>query len=347
MNNNKDHHPRAKAGKTTTCSSPQKLCLWVLCVGACSCIHIFSRLVGVEPTNAVVTTARRPIIDPPREEDKSAPSLRTQGLPPTLLQALLDDWEPVTGCGYVKCFFPSRSNPSTGWLVMRSHRFSKSLRKSLPIYPIAARTWEFLQEKNATHILHFYLQAPFKTGPLSATHRAIFKSKFPSLIHNSSNNNASICPPSTCRLWEGSPGGYVVQRVQRAPDTALLWKFLVDDDNAQNYTWRLTPSWEEFVQHNNNLRQQDSKLSFLRSATSQLDQLVQLLNQQPAWAVDLQFLLTTSGTLYHLDLDRLWESAELNPPGWRDKYRPENAIRAVMEFQHQVAASLQANGTQE
>lgn len=307
--------------------SPTKVCLWILlCIGVLWDAHIFRYL------SSWVALSQD---DHPMDSDPSL-SLYTRGLTSSLLQDLLDDFDSVIGCGYVKCFFPSRSDPTTGWLVMREARFSQTLKRSMPMYPVASQTWEFLGQQQL-ELNHLYLQAPFVTGPLSATHMATLQSKFPS-HHNTATSTTStqqlikLCPPSTCRLWEGSPGGYVIQRMRRAPTSALLYKFVVDDDDPQQYSGRITPSWEDFI------TSEKHTSIFIATALHHLDQMIRLVQDEPAWAVDLQFLITTNGTLYHLDLDRLWEPAELNPPGWREKYQPQNAMAALNALRNQVAS---------
>lgn len=250
------------------------------------------------------------------------------------LETILEDMGSMISCGVFKCFFPSKSDVSMGWLVMPARRYYRSTRTPVSTHAMAHRAWGFATTTTYHHrsaaaaasspppptdgggrgrFRHYYPPAspPFTTGRLSSdVSTNVWKPKF----------DRTLCPLSDCRLTVKSKEGFTVQHLQRAPASAILVKLHVDDDDPSGYTWRTTPSWEDFWEKVHT-RSESNHTDFVQHFVDDLDVALQLIQEIPTFKVDFQCIITTDGYVYHLDLDRLYE-AELLDAGWRHKWDP-------------------------
>jgi len=342
--------------------SSRAVCLVTLCLGVLSYLKVFSKALGLVGVVLVDDDQQqRDAIQfsfiasetASKEDGDSRSSItavnatshhssslssswafHSQGLPPTLSETVLDDLEPMRSCGVFKCFFPSKSDMSMGWLVMPARRYFRSVQRSASTYPLAQRAWEFAMTRQAsfsssTHggrFRHFYHASspPFVTGRLSAhTTANLWKPKF----------NKTLCPPSDCRLTVKSPTGFTVQRLHRAPASALLVKLHVAEDERSRYTWHMTPSWEDFWEEAHR-RTNLNHAAFVQNFLADLEVTLQLIQEVPAFKVDFQCIITAEGFIYHLDLDRLFETVLLEA-GWRHKWDP-HVLPALQELRQKV-----------
>ena len=254
-------------------------------------------------------------------------ALLTAGLPEAAVLTMLQDFGTMTGCGYFKCWFPSLQSSKlpeqepTGWLVTRARRYYPRAKRHLPVYNAAYDAWEFALQRQVSHgMRHFYLphEPPVLTGRLSSYYNTVrlFLTKY----------NDTICDlRAACRVAPGAPSGLIVQRLRQAPLHATLAKLFVGRDMTNVATnnhvnnnsipvLTLTPPWEELV---NTLSV--SRREFVHNLWADLNVTQQLLYDYPDLQVDLQFLITTKGHVYQLDLDRLFDAA-LQPSQWRHKF---------------------------
>ena len=274
-------------------------------------------------------------------------SLLTRGLPDALVTEIIADFDVMTGCGYFKCFFPSRTKDTVGWLVTRARRYYQSQHQALNVYNFAVQAYDFALAREASHgMRHYYLQPPFLTGRLSAANTNLLVTKFNTTLCNNPRTQTK------CRLVpRGASHGFVVQKLRRASVHAILAKLWVNDDNNNNYqedtnnnnhntsttttttTTTTTPTltlqpplheiWSTLV----------DRTTFVHNLQADLQQTRHLVHDYPALQVDFQFMIDpTTGYIYHLDLDRLFD-ADLNPSSWRDKFAA---------VQHVVPACLNA-----
>lgn len=270
--------------------------------------------------------------------NKTVPAFLTRGLPETYMKAVLDDMQVMTGCGFFKCFFPSKSEANMGWIVTKSHRYYQVIKESLPVLPFAFQAHTFaMQAQEKYGMRHFFTpQPPFLTGRLSQKNKKLFASKF----------NATLCDKelNDCRLSWLSPFGFVMQKVKKAPSDAIVAKFFISnlkkDDPANQSSMvpssllTLKPPW------NNKTAPSATFCSNLRN---DLQTTRRLLDDFPAFAVDFQILFTLdSGEVYHLDLDRMFD-ADLNPEHWRDKFAP-HVRPALQALETQLCGSNETVG---
>ena len=276
---------------------------------------------------------------------KTALALATRGLSDELASQIIRDFDVMTGCGYFKCFFPSRTDNTTGWLVTRANRYYQSQRRALPVLPFAQQAWEFAQHSSQKYgtLRHIYLQAPFWTGRLSKDNGNALATKFDSDICNRRKS---------CRLVPRPAHGFVVQRVRRAsPGDTVLAKLFVADlqahsdvtamnitaNNTSRATLTFSPSLEEFW-----TTAVVDKPAFQRQLQTDLAVTRKVMQEFPNLQVDFQFILTARGEVIHLDLDRMFD-ADLNPPQWRFKFH-KHVLPSLLDLEQRVAAWLTESG---
>lgn len=262
-------------------------------------------------------------------------ALLTRGLPENLVTEILADFDVMTGCGYFKCFFPSRSDDTVGWLVTRAQRYYPSQGKARHVYNFAVQAYDFALARQDSHGLrHYYLQPPFLTGRLSENNIKLLATKF----------DTSVCNPRRhpCRLQpQGASNGFVVQKLRRASRQSIVAKLWVNSSTTTTTrtttTLTLHPSllnvWPTLV----------DPAQFAHNLQADLNTTRQLLHDYPALQVDFQFMIDgATGCIYHFDLDRLFD-ADLNPARWRDKFA-QQVLPSLKALEEQVWALLRNDG---
>uniref|UniRef100_A0A7S3L459 Uncharacterized protein n=1 Tax=Amphora coffeiformis TaxID=265554 RepID=A0A7S3L459_9STRA len=254
------------------------------------------------------------------------------GLSEIFAQAVVQDFDIMTGCGYFKCFFPSLSDREnddekgrTGWLVTRARRYYKQEKRALYVYEYAHKAWEFAQQCQQTHgMKHYLLSPPFSTGRLSERVAKVLETKF----------NDTICNVRTgCRMAPRARFGFVVQRLRRAPSHAILAKLFVSRHTTANDTeLTLSPFLPDFVPTIENAT------NFKGNLLTDIDATIRLLQDFPNLQVDLQFIISPDGFVFHIDLDRLFD-VDLHPHQWRNKFH-QTAIPSLHNLKQHVDTLL-------
>ena len=154
---------------------------------------------------------------------------------------------------------------------------------------------------------HFLQSPPFVTGRLSERVTQMFQTKF----------NDTVCNVG-CRMAPRARVGFVVQRVRRDPSHAMLAKLFVNRRHTtKNSTndeteFTLSPSLSDFVPTLENAT------TFRANLLTDMHASIQLLQKYPNLQVDLQFIISPNGYMFHIDLDRFFD-VDLHPHPWRNK----------------------------
>lgn len=229
-------------------------------------------------------------------------------------------------CSRSKCFFRSKTNPETyGYLIARN-QFQPNI-----FHNMNQSYWEF---STTTRLEHFHLEPPSILWP-PPSHNERQNETTPT---GKKKKKKSHRNPSDLELWSrietlnelvqnktvqdvpyfGTGGRsttrattaafaasasshqnyeIIIQRVRRAPEKHLI----VHCHEFRHYTLQ-TPDdqIEEFFSA------LDPKAVRLRS---QLEALLQDLRMEPRLWRDFQFLVDTHGTIYHIDLDRVYQTS--------------------------------------
>ena len=292
----------------------------------------------------------------------------------TALQALMDDLNDDVNddgnlnhisCGTYKCFFPSRSHPSTGWLVayrmvelrQQRRRRPATLAETVNADPTHPRTtwhgmwygWTLAQIIHETHpaVTHFYLldEAPLVFSlknntvdpPQVVQHiQRTWLDKVDRLFRFHYPNGTDS--KSTLRLFDAldncliqSDYGLVAQRLQRAPPTVKVIKKM--DDFYYFY---------KVVRPDGYYHDRPVTPSFLRNVLHGLQHLRDTVQAYPMLWHDFQFAVNRlTGRIYHVDLDRPYEFFQnyrpTRPRYERYRQRQEPLVAC---FWHRCAAEI-------
>ena len=186
------------------------------------------------------------------------------------------DWSDVNltvkgACGWHKCFFPSVSNSTIGYLVVSSTEY-----RAMKIADDVARD---IHERFGSKHFHLALDRDVVSQE--------FKDHINSLVVQPNRANAGLDPIPIL----GSKHGVVIQKVILAPEPAFFFAVM-----SNNYK-------KSIAQLNDFAPKIPDKQAFGEQLTKEQARLVQVLDYMPGLVRDLQGLIDIHGNFYHIDLD--------------------------------------------
>ena len=249
--------------------------------------------------------SRKRRLEEDREEEDMAATMTTATNKSVVVAGIDEmqlDTEKRGACGYRKCFFHSSTNDNEGYLVARGgHDYMSRLER---IWEVARR----LEEKYS--IRQFLLEEPQLVQlPDMSTLKRLNKMARQSVRTSKKSmyfGNAQKEPYEQARMDNPDTAHTVaIQKVQLAPTPNMIVRcsffgfgregaFRFDDQSSTK---------EEFAQAVTN--HFGGEKSFMSVLAGEMKQLIRLLGQEPELWYDFQFMVDYTGTIYHIDLDRI------------------------------------------
>lgn len=230
-------------------------------------------------------------------------------------------------CSRSKCFFRSKADPEAyGYLIARN-KFQPNI-----FHNMNQSYWEFSTSTTRLELEHFYLEAPSILWPPQSHNEGQTET-----IPTGNNNKKNHHNPSDLELWSRIETlNELVQNktVQDVPyfgtggrsTTRATSAFAANASSNQNYELviqkvkrapekNLIVHCHEFRHYT--LQTPDDRIEKFFSAVdptavrlgSQLEVLLRDLQREPRLWRDFQFLIDTHGTIYHMDLDRVYQTS--------------------------------------
>ena len=249
--------------------------------------------------------SRKRRLEEDREEEDMAATMTTATNKSVVVAGIDEmqlDTEKRGACGYRKCFFHSSTNDNEGYLVARGgHDYMSRLDR---IWQVARR----LEEKYS--IRQFLLEEPQLVQlPDMSTLKRLNKMARQSVRTSKKSmyfGNAQKEPYAQARMDNPDTAHTVaIQKVQLAPTPNMIVRcsfFGFGREGAFRFDEQSSTK-EEFAQAVTN--HFGGERSFMNVLASEMKQLIRLLGQEPELWYDFQFMVDYTGTIYHIDLDRI------------------------------------------
>lgn len=193
-------------------------------------------------------------------------------------------------CGCFKCFLPSKSDPSAGWVLTENQkRRTGGGEGDRFAFDIAMHSWDSTQALVQKYqFRHFSLGSP---ALLSEDDEA------PTLKELSKHMYSHRRWPNNHCLNALNRGKYplVAQKVQRAPVDAESIHCLPLEEDEKVYTQNLLQMMDKVANKTLFAQQFKSELKYMQET---------VFKDYPRLYLDLQILVDSQGLIYHFDLDR-------------------------------------------
>lgn len=215
-------------------------------------------------------------------------------------------------CGYRKCFFHSRANDDEGYLIARGgYDYMARLE----------RIWDFVRRLETKYNMRQFLLDPPKLVQLAdlstlkqlnrmarESVRTSKKSMYYGNTEEEVYEQARIDNPDAAHT-------VAVQRVRLAPAPNMIVRcsfFEKGREGAFRFDEQSSPKVEfaqavtnHFVGSSSHSSRVVDERSFMEILTGEVKQLIRLLGQEPVLWYDFQFMVDYTGTIHHIDLDRI------------------------------------------
>ena len=250
-----------------------------------------------------------------------------------LIDQLLLNTTKRGACGYRKCFFHSNVNDQEGYLIARG---------GFDYMPRLERIWKVARRLDRKHhIRHFLLEPPHLVQMPTASSlkqlnkmarqsvRATKKKSYYGYTEGEAFDQARRDNPDTAHT-------VAIQRVQLAPSPNIIVRcsfFQAGRGGAFRFDNQSSPK-DEFAQavaHH----YESSTADFMAAFTREMKEMIKLLGQEPELWYDFQFMLDSSGVIYHIDLDRI-EMKGFRLPSSKGA---ESCLRGILKGVGEIVAS--------
>lgn len=192
----------------------------------------------------------------------------------------LDPSKPAL-CGFIKCYFRSKSDSQVGYVVAPTSKKTKGRLKSLTAAWNLAE--QLRREYNTTHFL---------LAPPANAH--VTNELYSRLNSNLFNERTQKVNKKLTRFRKSST--VVVQKVRPAPKERIMIGCARPKLRVLN------------KQINKFITKVDDKASFARRFKESFTQVRKLLVHEPCLIIDFQIFVDTFGNIYHLDIDRCFNA---------------------------------------
>ena len=235
------------------------------------------------------------------------------------------DFSVQASCGVDKCFWPSISNPTTGYLITDSG----SCKNFMVLTKAILFAQKIEQKCGARHLF-----APNSSAISIVVPREILQ-RLVQNVHNPSR--VAVGKPSP-KVFDDSTMAVSVLKVVRAPAESILY-------GSKHGT--AGTKWEAMMTQMDSFREKlEAPLPDIRQRLQEEKKRLECVLKEDGgcyWG-DLQGLIDTQGRYYHIDLDQHFYSEKKS---WCFKKSMERGQRSVGEFQHMIDILTQSQGTVE
>lgn len=184
-------------------------------------------------------------------------------------------------CGFIKCYFRSKSDTQIGYVVAPMTRQTAGRLKSL------TNSWKFAEQLRQEHDVHHFLLAPPTTAVVN---QKLFVGLNQNLWSERSQKYQRFK-----RFRKGST--VVVQKVMAAPKQRILLGC------APPKLRIIRKQLDKFIR-----KSVKDKDSFARRFHESFSKIRELLRHEPCLIDDFQVFLDAKGNLHHLDIDRCFNA---------------------------------------
>ena len=193
------------------------------------------------------------------------------------------DWSRGGTCGHAKCFFPSTSNATVGYLVGWASLYPQMLQSSRHMH-------QLMDILGTEYVLEWSGAVPELVDVSAALARRLEQA------------SRQPHPRQTAVFNATTTRQVVVHRVRRLTQPTILIGV------SQGKRRHFLDTWPDWIQQQQHANASSSTIAAARHRFSQaLIKVQQAFEVFPRLVYDFQGLVDVDGNLYHMDLDRLWE----------------------------------------